>query len=474
MLALLPVAVFAVWVAVLVWLIGSLAQTAERVDHTDQVISEISRLESQVYAEIVAVRGFLIGGSDRFLRDYQSPDQIERAVSALHGLIRDNAAQQERLTAYRDTWRAWRKAADAEIAARRSGGDIAPTLADEVDPLEQRMRQVAATLRAEEERLRVARVARASMMRRQTLVATTVMGLVLATLLSFFSVRTLRQVASGYERTDAGLRSEAVKLAETERQLRVVVSREQDARRLAEDANRAKDDFLATVSHELRTPLHAIIGWQQVLKNEYQVTTPLVGRAFDAMERNTALLTRVVEDLMDNARILSRKLTLAPQPTNIADAVRGAIQGVAVPAAQKGIAVGVEVEPALPTVVGDPVRLQQVFWNLLANAVKFTPQNGRVDVAIRSDAGQVVVTIADTGRGISREFLPHVFERFTQEDSRTTRDFPGLGLGLALVQHLVEAHDGSVVAASDGPGTGATFVVRLPAASEATERRLPV
>jgi signal transduction histidine kinase len=465
--------VFAVWVAVLVWLIGSLAQTSEWVDHTDQVLAGVARLESQVFGEIVAVRGFLVTESESFLRQYPPRERTERSAAALRGLVRDNPAQQQRLTAYLDAWRGWRDVADAEIAARRANGDVARLMRDEAEPLEQTMRRTAEAMRIEEERLRLERAADAATVRRRTLVGTTVAGLVLATILSFFSVRALRQVAANYERTDASLRTEAAKLVETEHQLREVVAREQEARRIAEDASRMKDEFLATVSHELRTPLHAITGWFQVFKNQQKEPTPLAIRAIDAVERNTALLARVVEDLMDNARILSRKLTLQPEPASIEEALRGAIDGVSVAAAQKTIVIGLMVASPVPPVWGDPARLQQVFWNLLANAVKFTPEQGRIDVDVRIDGGHAVVSITDTGQGITPEFLPRIFDRFTQEDSGTTRVFPGLGLGLALVRHLVEAHNGSVEARSDGPGTGATFVVRIPVASDESRRPLP-
>jgi signal transduction histidine kinase len=252
-----------------------------------------------------------------------------------------------------------------------------------------------------------------------------------------------------------------------------VLAREQDARRSAEEANRIKDEFLATVSHELRTPLHAVTGWFQVLKSQQKDATPAAMRAVEAVERNIAMLTRVVEDLMDNARILSRKLTLAPQPTSVEAAVRSAIEGVGVGAAQKNIAIRMTLDSPLPPVWADPTRLHQVFWNLLANAVKFTPDEGRVGVNLREEDGVVVATIVDSGQGISAEFLPRVFDRFSQEDAGNTRAFPGLGLGLALVRHVVEAHHGSVEAQSEGSGKGATFVVRLPAVSDQAKARLP-
>jgi signal transduction histidine kinase len=465
--------VFAIWVTVLVWLISSLAATADWVDHTDQVLAAISRLESQAFGEIVAVRGYLISGSDNFLKGYESPEKFERAAASLRGLVRDNPRQQARVAEYRDSWRAWREVADAEIAARRQGLDYASLMRDRAEPLERRMRSTADVMRSDEEHLRIERVSRDAVMRRRTLVATTVLGLALASVLGFFSVQAMRQVAARYERTADDLRTEAAKLAETEGQLRAVLGREQAARRTAEEANRMKDEFLATVSHELRTPLHAITGWFQVLKTQQAEPTPLAERAVQAVERNAALLARVVEDLMDNARILSRKLTLEPQATSLEEAVRGAIDGVNATAAQKRIAIGLTVESPLPPVWGDPARLQQVFWNLLANAVKFTPEEGRVDVNVRTEAGDVVVTITDSGQGITREFLPHVFDRFTQEDSGTTRVFSGLGLGLALVSHLVEAHNGRVEAHSEGAGTGATFVVCIPILSGSTDGRQP-
>ena len=241
-----------------------------------------------------------------------------------------------------------------------------------------------------------------------------------------------------------------------------LLEREHHARVAAEDANRLKDEFLATVSHELRTPLHAITGWLHVLKTQEIHGAPLAARAVNAIERNAMLLGRVVEDLMDNTRILSGKLTLLPEATEIEEPLRAALEGLQTAAAAKQIAVSVQLPEQLPQVWADPERLQQIFWNLLSNAVKFTPEKGRVAITAARDGRYVAVTVTDSGHGISAGFLPYVFDRFTQEDSGTTRAFPGLGLGLALVRQLVEAHGGTVTASSPGQGQGATFVTRLP------------
>ena len=243
-----------------------------------------------------------------------------------------------------------------------------------------------------------------------------------------------------------------------------LLAREQEARRAAEEANRIKDEFLAMVSHELRTPLHAITGWLHVLQTQQKDPSPLASRALEALHRNSRMLARVVEDLMDSAGILSGKLRLASEATQVEDAVRGAVEGTSTAAAAKRLTVTLGCEHGLRPVWGDPERLQQVFRNLLNNAVKFTPDGGRIDVEVTGDGTHVVTTVADSGQGIAPDFLPRVFDRFSQEDSGNTRAFSGLGLGLALVRQLVDAHGGTITADSAGAGQGAAFTVRLPAA----------
>jgi signal transduction histidine kinase/ActR/RegA family two-component response regulator len=239
----------------------------------------------------------------------------------------------------------------------------------------------------------------------------------------------------------------------------------QAARASAEAANVLKDQFLATVSHELRTPLNAILGWSDMLCSGI-LPEPRRVAAAEAIFHNAQRQARLIDELLDMARIMSGKLRLECARVEARDIVNGAIETVHPAAEAKGIAIAIDIDPAVEAFHGDASRLQQVVWNLLANAVKFTPEGGavRVRVGRRGNAGEIVV--ADSGSGIPRDFLPSVFEPFRQADASATRLYDGLGLGLAIVKQLVEAHGGSIAVDSAGEGQGATFTVRLPLARE--------
>ena len=228
------------------------------------------------------------------------------------------------------------------------------------------------------------------------------------------------------------------------------------------EANRLKEEFLATLSHELRTPLNAILGWTQLLRTGPSNPEEL-SHALEVIERNVRAQSRLIEDLLDVSRISSGKMRLAPRQTEFAAIVEGAVESAGPAAAAKRIRLQTRISQEVGLVVGDADRLQQVIWNLLSNAIKFTPQDGDVGVeAHRAPDGGVIVRVRDSGRGIPHSFLPHVFDRFRQADSSTTRTHGGLGLGLAIVRHIVELHGGSVHADSDGEGKGATFTFELP------------
>lgn len=249
------------------------------------------------------------------------------------------------------------------------------------------------------------------------------------------------------------------KHAEAERER--LFAREQVARVEAEEANRLKDEFLATASHELRTPLTAIVGWTRMLRAGGLDGKTAAG-ALETIERNADAQTRLIEDLLDISRIISGKLLLDTRPVEMAPVIRDAVSAVRPAAQAKSIAVVTSIDASAGLVLGDASRLQQVFWNLLSNAVKFTPKDGRIEVSLGRVESQAEFSVRDTGEGIEPEFLPYVFDRFRQADGSKTRKHGGLGLGLAIVRHLVEMHGGTVKAESAGHGRGATFSVRLP------------
>jgi PAS domain S-box-containing protein len=238
----------------------------------------------------------------------------------------------------------------------------------------------------------------------------------------------------------------------------------QAAQKEAEEANRLKDEFLATASHELRTPLTAVVGWSRLLRTG-KLDAENSARALESIERNATLQTKLIDDLLDVSRIITGKLTLDRRPLEIAHVVSDAVNTVRPAADAKNIAIETSFDAEAEPVLGDANRLQQVLWNLLSNAVKFTPKNGRIEVALQRVNSEVQVSVGDSGEGISSEFLPYVFDRFSQGDGKSTRSHSGLGLGLAIVRQLVELHGGTVKAHSDGPGCGATFEMRLPVLS---------
>jgi PAS domain S-box-containing protein len=239
---------------------------------------------------------------------------------------------------------------------------------------------------------------------------------------------------------------------------------EQKARAEAETANHLKDEFLATVSHELRNPLHTMFGWVQLLR--YGNLDPSsVQQAVEIIERNLRSQRQIVEDVLDVSRIITGRLRIEMAPVDLTLVIEAAVDSMRPAADAKGIKLHAAIDPKASQIFGDVSRLQQVFWNLISNAIKFTPQEGRVQILTEHIDSHIEIKVIDTGSGIKREFLPHVFDRFRQEDSSITRTQGGLGLGLAIVRHLVELHGGTVAAENRRDGQGAVFTVRLPLAA---------
>jgi PAS domain S-box-containing protein len=236
---------------------------------------------------------------------------------------------------------------------------------------------------------------------------------------------------------------------------------EREARSQAERASRMKDEFLATLSHELRTPLNAVLGWANILRHG-NLQGEELKQGLDIIERNARVQAQIIEDLLDMSRIISGKVRLDVQWIELSAVLNESIETLRSTAQAKGVSLQVRLDPFARPIYGDPNRLQQVFWNLLNNAIKFTPKDGKVEVVLKHASTEVQVSVIDTGEGIAPEFLPYIFDRFQQGDSSTTRRHGGLGLGLAIVKQLIELHGGNVRVQSDGLGKGATFSVRLP------------
>jgi signal transduction histidine kinase/ActR/RegA family two-component response regulator len=237
----------------------------------------------------------------------------------------------------------------------------------------------------------------------------------------------------------------------------------------AREANRIKDEFLATLSHELRTPMTAILGWTHLLKTGALDHEAKI-RAIDTIDRNARSQTQIIEDILDVSRIITGKIRLDLHPLELGPVIQSAVESIRPSAEAKNISIESDIDLNAGKISGSVDRLQQVVWNLLSNAIKFTPRDGRVKVRLRRDAAAgVELCIADTGVGISREFLPYVFDRFRQADGSTTRQHGGLGLGLSIVRQLVDLHGGTIRAESEGPGEGAVFTIHLPFVSGTRE-----
>ena len=282
----------------------------------------------------------------------------------------------------------------------------------------------------------------------------------LVSVLLFFATRAEVRARAAAERAAEELRRSEEALRANETELQRLVQAERDAHGEAAAANRAKDEFLATLSHELRTPLNAILGWATMMKGG-TLAAEQEQRAIEIIARNAQVQAELIEDLLDVSRIITGKLQINLRPVAVAPSVEAALDAVRPAADAKGV--NLEWAPSTDgPVLADPDRLQQVAWNLLSNAIKFTPGGGRVVVSLDREDSCIQFRVSDTGAGVAPSFLPHMFERFRQHDSSTTRSHGGMGLGLAIVRHLVELHGGTVTAHSRGEGQGATFTVSLP------------
>jgi PAS domain S-box-containing protein len=248
-----------------------------------------------------------------------------------------------------------------------------------------------------------------------------------------------------------------------ERAREELFKREKFARAQAEEANRLKDEFLATLSHELRNPLNIIVGYSEVLARSSEAKqSELICHAAETIQRNAGVQSQLINDLLDLSRLQTGKLALEPRPLSLAAVIGDAVESIREQAAGKEIMLSVDLPPQQIVVSADQVRVQQIVWNLVTNAVKFTPKGGRISVTLEEDGGEAALTVEDNGQGIDQEFLPHVFEMFRQADASATRKHGGMGIGLALVRQLADLHGGRVEAHSEGVGRGARFVVRLP------------
>jgi signal transduction histidine kinase/ActR/RegA family two-component response regulator len=475
-------AVIVVFVAVMLLAVRALNRAEDsnlRLVHAEKVLAHIQSVLTRCVDAETGIRGFLLTNDERFLRPFdEAKGALPTELDTLAALTADNRKQQGEVEQLR-------KQVDNHIdllrrlrLERKRTRPLRPRAAIEQQDVMDRVRATLHRMETEELRLvqeRMGEDARA--MRRARALGTLVFASIGGLLIWVYVLldRDERRRAAGAvalreanDTLERRVQERTAAWAMANAELAAVVKREQQARGELESASRLKDEFLMTVSHELRTPLNTIHGWVRMLQAG---TVPVEqrARALEVVERNTRAQARLVEDLLDVSRIVSGKLQLKVRRVELRAIVQAVVESMRPAAAAKSIEVEASMTGGPFLVMGDPDRLQQVVWNFLSNALKFTPTRGQVAVMLDVRAGTVRLTVMDSGIGIAREFVPFVFERFRQGDSGTTRAHGGLGLGLAIVRHLVELHGGSVEVDSPGVNQGTTFRMLLPLARPSAE-----
>jgi signal transduction histidine kinase len=401
-------------------------------------------------------RGFLLTGGEEYLRPYEEARRaIETDVQELRRLWPDSNGGD--LDALDQLVQSKLRELEQTIALRREGKLTAATVIVKGGHGEAAMsgiRTLVDRLRSDEQ-ARLKEAAVRSARSRQTAFTTAAFATGIALIAVLLCLWLLRR--------------DLVQRGRVAEERAELLRREREARSQAELANRLKDDFLATLSHELRNPLHAVVGWLQILRQRPD-DEALRMRAMETVERNARALQRMIEDLLDASRASRGKLELNMAPTAVGTLVTSVLETVRPSAASKGVELTEHLVAANVVVNGDYDRLAQVVINLVSNAIKFTPEGGRVDVSLTREPDAVVIAVRDTGRGIAADALPQIFEAFRQPGPRLAGTEGGLGLGLAIAKHIVELHGGTIAAASEGADKGASFIVRLPPASVAVER----
>lgn len=403
-----------------------------------------------------AVRAFLMSGVPTLLEEFRAEQRTSSGhVQTLRALTADSPSQSARVARLEQAIAARRDAVALVLAAREKGGlDAALDEARTARTTGMRgdVRSIIAELETEEARLLAERRTMADDAYRRAVGGRVGSGVVSGVLLIAIVLIAGLHARSKIQREEALLRSE--------RRAVEAAAREQEARAEAERANHDKDQFLAVLSHELRTPLNAVLGWTQILQAPGQ-DAATIARAVASIRRNAESQQRLVEDLLDVSRIVAGKLPVEREPFDMRSAVAAAVEAVRPSATAKGLTLETQLDET-PVALGDGGRIQQVAANLLSNAVKFTPPDGSIAVRLTKLEREALLEVRDNGAGIPEDLLPHVFERFRQGDSGMTRLHGGLGLGLTIARHIVDAHGGTLTVQSDGPDRGASFQVRLP------------
>lgn len=429
---LIPLTVALIGTLIFLGIIQRLLGETEALRHSEEVIATAEQIRQLAVDMETGVRGYLLTHDQRFLAPRsRAVAELPRLLQRLRRLIHDNPSQTLRVAAIAQDIEAWRQFADETIESPGTNANLydGKVLMDRVRADHDRFLSAEQALSEHRgERVHDATIA--------AIALTIVVAGIAGSILVFFIRRQLHEVRIAYER----------------------------ALTAAEESARAKDRMLATVSHELRTPLTSILGWTALMRTE-NFDPELQPMALTSIEQSARLQARLVEDLLDVSRMAAGKLRLEVAPIDAAEALAAAVETMQPAADAKGVAVAVTAVGDMK-MMGDATRLQQVFWNLINNAVRFTPAGGRIDIHGSGQEDAVVVRVADSGIGIERSFLPHVFEPFAQQNA-SARASSGLGLGLDIARQIVELHGGTIRAKSEGTGRGAEFEVRLPRKSVA-------
>jgi len=416
--------------------------------HSSSVLEELNETLGALRDAETGQRGYLLTGRAAYLQPYHDGRaKVAHHLEQLRNLAAADPIRGQRVLILRQAIEAKLNELDATVTRYRSDGPQAAlgmVLTDQGNDLMMRIRSLAAELTNQEQLTRAVQRASATTSgeRAAVMIALTHAFAALLLLLTFSQIAR----AARAER-DARARAEAAYAAETE------------ARLISESANRIKDEFIATVSHELRTPLTAILGWSRILVNECQ--SDLLQEGLRTIQSCASAQAKLIDDLLDVSRVMSGKMRLSIRTIDMAEVIRAGVDSVRPAAEARGVVLHLHLDDEI-RVSADPDRLQQIVWNLVSNAVKFTPRGGRIDVRLQRTGSQAVLSVEDSGEGIDPDFLPHVFDAFRQADASKARVHKGLGLGLSIVSNLVQAHGGTVAVSSGGKGQGATFTVALP------------
>jgi signal transduction histidine kinase len=420
------------------------------VSHSHQVLTALKVVLSTLKDAETGERGYIITGSTDYLEPYRSAvRQIDGDLRTLKELTADNPQLQERIPILQERvaerLSILKSGIDFKTAGNKEAAQALIASGEGKRSMDD-LRRLINEMEAAENRLLAERMEDSRKSQSYTFLTVVAANLIAGTLL----LATAIVVTNGVR---------ARRQAESERS--ELLAAERASREQAEAANRSKDEFLAVLSHELKTPLTAVHGWVQLLKTR-EVDRQTTEKALAVIDRNLRIQNQLIDDLLNVSKIISGKLQIHRETVNALDIVNATIETVRPSAEAKQISVHLESHTDLPAISADPARLQQIVWNLLSNAVKFTPKDGNIVVKVSQTARDLRIAVQDSGEGIAPEFLPQVFNRFSQADTSKTRTHGGLGLGLALVRQLVELHGGTVSAESAGPGKGSTFAVTLP------------